>query len=101
VVSSESRNALTGIETPSFSAWNMPGYLSESRNALTGIETDYLAFPSMRRHNESESRNALTGIETIQRKFVYLHQAESESRNALTGIETVSGGLDDRLGIFV
>jgi len=60
---SESRNALTGIETlPTPQQFSKLRCLSESRNALTGIETCFIS-----QHGGyfgSESRNALTGIET-------------------------------------
>ena len=60
---------------------------SESRNALTGIETNIEDVPDEYRADVSESRNALTGIETEGGRYCYI-RGGSESRNALTGIET-------------
>ena len=62
--------------------------MSESRNALTGIETGYIVLFLLRSIG-SESRNALTGIETYTSQCLTpIFQRKSESRNALTGIET-------------
>jgi len=43
---------------------------SESRNALTGIETKHDAERDHEHQKESESRNALTGIETHVTDFL-------------------------------
>jgi len=73
--------------------------LSESRNALTGIETFQLAVHGSCKW--SESRNALTGIETHQLAGMNREQEGSESRNALTGIEThaTMAPMDNGLGL--
>jgi len=98
--SSESRNALTGIEThQNSSICTSRSALSESRNALTGIETFQLAVHGSCKW--SESRNALTGIETHQLAGMNREQEGSESRNALTGIEThaTMAPMDNGLGL--
>ena len=74
--------------------------MSESRNALTGIET--VPAPWSRNCIQSESRNALTGIET--QNYVEVMRGDdwgSESRNALTGIETnfIQATLSDGNGL--
>jgi len=74
-LSSESRNALTGIETIRSRRFipKLVGNTSESRNALTGIETVGVCAQRVRGQCQSESRNALTGIETTFLKLPQLN----------------------------